>query len=118
MRSRLGGIPLGARILGVAALALVGLSVAVFVTVAATAERVARAIEGIAAVSEDSAAGAEEVSVATEEQSAGVQEMAAGACALAAQSEALQGVVGRFRLAEAGATRQASAPLAPRRRAT
>jgi methyl-accepting chemotaxis protein len=62
---------------------------------------VTNAIENIASVSEENSAAVEEVSASAEEMSAQVEEVTAAAQSLADLAAALQGVVGRFQLADA-----------------
>ncbi len=85
---------------------------------AAGAAEVTEAVENIASVSEENGAAVEEVSASAEEMSAQVEEVAASAEALTELAQALQAVVGRFRLAAAPApavtqVRPAGPPLYP-----
>jgi methyl-accepting chemotaxis protein len=65
---------------------------------AAGANEVAQTIAGIAGVSEENSAAVEEVSASAEEMSAQVEEVTASAQSLAGMAQALQAVVGQFRL--------------------
>jgi len=59
---------------------------------------VAQAVESIASVSEENSAAVEQVSASTEEMSARVDEVSSSAGSLARMAQALQEVVGQFRL--------------------
>jgi methyl-accepting chemotaxis protein len=64
----------------------------------AGASEVGQSIENIATVSEENSASVEEVSASAEEMSAQVEEVTASAQALAGMAQALQDVVGQFKL--------------------
>ena len=64
---------------------------------------IAEATTEVASVAEQSSASSEEVSASTEETSASTQQIAASAQELARTAEELEQLVGRFRLASAGA---------------
>ncbi|MBL8055522.1 MAG: HAMP domain-containing protein [Anaerolineales bacterium] len=76
---------------------------------AAGSSEVTRAIENIASVSEQNSAAVEEVSAGAQEMSAQVEEVTASAQSLAQMAQALQQVVGQFRLGRAAAVSQAPA---------
>jgi methyl-accepting chemotaxis protein len=67
---------------------------------AAGSTEVTQAIENIASISEENSAAAEEVSASTEEVSAQVEEVSGSAQSLAEMAQALQSIVGQFKLSE------------------
>jgi methyl-accepting chemotaxis protein len=99
--------------------AMDGVSAVVEENTAATEEmsagssEVTKSIENIASVSEENSAAIEEVSASTEEMSAQVEEVTASAQSLAEMAQALQQVIGQFKLEDHGQeNKQAAAPAA------